>query len=132
MKTRTMKILLTIQSLVIILLLIWIFFEVKNSNNKTELLREISPDEDYVLLIEELGKPTFFLFSINRIKVTLHENNSNKHYVATFRVDVLTQKGTIHYAIEWLEDGVQIILSGAESYYYILPFKTLEDSRTLL
>ena len=126
MKTRTMKILLIIQFLVIILLLMWIFSD-EDGNNKTELLREVSPNGDYVLLIEELGTPTFF--SEDRIKVTLYENNnSHEHYSAMFHVDILTGEGTAHYGIEWLEYGVQIILSGAESHYYILPFKTLDDS----
>ena len=34
------------------------------------------------------------------------------------------------YEIEWLDDGVQIILSGEEqpTAYYILPYKTLEEN----
>ena len=130
MKTRTLKILLMIQSVVLVLILTWLFVKIKDANKETELLREISPDGDYELLIEELGKPTFFLFPIDRIRVYLYENTNNQErYVVTFRVDVRTEGGTADYNIEWLEDGVQIILSGVESNYYILPFKTLEDSK---
>lgn len=34
------------------------------------------------------------------------------------------------YEIEWLDDGVQIVLSGEEqpTAYYILPYKTLEEN----
>ena len=130
MKTRFLKFLLIIQFVVIVLILMWIFFEVKGGNTKTELLRVISPNGDYELLIEKLGKPTFFLFPIDRIRVYLYENTNNQErYVVTFRVDVRTEGGTADYNIEWLEDGVQIILSGVEYHYYILPFKTLEDSK---
>lgn len=127
MKIRTMKIILIIQFAVIALILMWIFLDVKDGNNKTELLREISPDGKYVLLIEQLGKPGFY--AIDRIKVTLYENNTQEHYGATFRVDISTGGGSAKYEIQWLEYGVQIILSGARSEYYILPFKTLEDSK---
>lgn len=130
MKTRTLKILLMIQSVVLVLILTWLFVKIKDANKETELLHEISPDGNYELLIEELGKPTFFLFPIDRIRVYLYENTNNQErYVVTFRVDVRTEGGTADYNIEWLEDGVQIILSGVEYHYYILPFKTLEDSK---
>ena len=130
MKTRTLKILLMIQSVILILIFTWIFFQIKDAKKETELLREISPDGNYEFLIKELGKPTFFLFPIDRFRVYLYENTNNKeHYVVSFRVDVRTGGGVADYKIEWLEDGVQIVLSGLESHYYILPFKTLEDSK---
>lgn len=130
MKTRTLKILLMIQSVVLVLILTWLFVKIKDANKETELLHEISPHGNYELLIEELGKPTFFLFPIDRIRVHLCENtNDQERYVVTFRVDVRSEGGTADYKIEWLEDGVQIILSGIECHYYILPFKTLEDSK---
>ena len=127
MKVRTLKILLIIQFVVIVLILMWIFGDVKDGNNETELLREISPDGNYVLLIEKLGNPGFF--AVDRIKVKMYENNTQEHYGVTFRVDISTGGGSAKYEIEWLEYGVQIILSGARSEYYILPFKTLEDSK---
>ncbi|MCH5276077.1 MAG: hypothetical protein J1E65_09560 [Lachnospiraceae bacterium] len=44
--------------------------------------------------------------------------------------DVATDGGHAGYVVEWLEDGVQIALSGSEqpTAYYILPFKTLEET----
>ena len=41
---------------------------------------------------------------------------------------MMVQEG--EYEIEWLDDGVQIILSGEEqpTAYYILPYKTLEEN----
>ena len=130
MKTRTLKILLMIQSMVLVLILTWIFFKIKNANKETELLREISPDGNYELLIKELGKPTLILFPIDYISVYLYENTNNQErYVVNYFVDIRTGGGMADYKIEWLEDGVQIVLSGLESHYYILPFKTLEDSK---
>lgn len=127
MKIRTMKTLLIIQFVIIVLIVKWILPN-GNVKNKTELLREISPDGDYVLLIEELGKPVFS--HCDSIKVTLYENNnSHDYYSASFEDQILGDGGTANYEIKWLEDGVQIILSGGRAYYYILPFKTLEDSQ---
>lgn len=130
MKTRTLIILFIIESVVMVRLFMWTFGEGKDGNNKTELLREISPDGDYVLLIEELGKPVLYskYYASDRIKVTLYENNSHENYCESFRVEISTCGDTAQYEIEWLEDGVKIVLSGFESdYYYILPFKTSED-----
>lgn len=101
-----------------------------DDNNKTELLREISPDGNYVLRIDELGEPNSF-YKIDYIQVTLYENDNSYHYYADFIADVSTNGGHAKYEIEWLEDGVQIVLTGHMSQYYILPFKTLEDSDKL-
>lgn len=133
MKTRIMKIILIIQFAVIVLVLMWIFIQIKGARNKTELLREVSPDGDYVLLIEEEGsKPTFLLFPIDRIRVTLYENVSmQERHGTSFCASVRTGGGTADYEIEWLEDGVQVILSGIKSQYYILPFKTFEDLKAV-
>ncbi|MCM1056086.1 MAG: hypothetical protein NC517_00540 [Firmicutes bacterium] len=127
MKTRTLIRLLIIESAVIVRLLTWTFGE-GTGGNRTELLRETSPDGDYVLLIEELGTPSSFFYSLDRIQVTLCENSSHEYYCASFRADIPTRGDTAEYEIQWMEDSVQIILSGHESQYYILPFKTLEDS----
>lgn len=128
MKPRTMKILLVVQFVAIVLIVKWIIPDGNGGNNKTELFREISPKGDYILLIEEL--PNMFISpSTKRVEVTLYENNNrHEHYSATFDVDFFIGNRNADYGIEWLEDGVQIILSGVESRYYILPFKTLEDS----
>ena len=127
MKTGTMRILFVIQLVVIILIGKWIAPSGYGKNSK-ELLRETSPDSGYVLLIEEVGESTFSTYYT--IEVTLYENsNSPECYSASFRDDVHTGGGSVHYGIEWLEDGVQVILSGTESDYFILPFKTSVESR---
>lgn len=54
----------------------------------------------------------------------LYENTNNQErYVVDFFAGIHTGGETADYKIEWLEDGVQIILSGVESHYYILPLK---------
>jgi len=129
MQKRTMKRLLIIEFMIIVLLLMYIFWEIKYNTDNVELLHEISPDGDYVLIIEEFGKPVFPFYPA-LIKVIFYSHEQS--YSVVFNVDVVTRDGTVQYGIEWLEDGVRIILSGKESHYYILPFKTLEDSRKLL
>lgn len=133
MKAKILKTLLIFESAVIVLTLVWIFYELATCNNKTELLCEISPDGNYVLLIQEIGRHSLVfsgsIHAIDRIKVTLYENNSHfLHYGASFKADISTRSGSAKYEIEWLEDGVRIVLSGYKSEYYILPFRTLEDS----
>lgn len=44
MKTRILKTMLIFETMVIILIFVWIFFDVATGNNRTEVLREISPD----------------------------------------------------------------------------------------
>ena len=80
MKTRILKTMLIFETMVIILIFVWIFFDVATGNNRTEVLREISPDGGYVLLIQELGEPSSF-YAIDRLKVTLYENSSHEHYM---------------------------------------------------
>ena len=52
------------------------------------------------------------------------------YYCASFKADVANDGARGEYEIEWLDDGVQIILSGEEqpTAYYILPYKTLEEN----
>lgn len=121
MKTKTLKILLIVESVVMILLLWWFYSEITDSNNRIVLLRENSPDGDYELIIQEIGKPRFF-YPVDRIQVTLSDNNNPGHYTA-FRVDISTGGDFAKYEIEWMEDGVQIVLSGDKFLFYILPFK---------
>ncbi|MDE6924719.1 MAG: hypothetical protein K2O97_11965 [Acetatifactor sp.] len=129
MKRRTLKMLLVAEFIVIVLLFLWIFWYIGYNFDNVELLCETSPDGDYVLRIEETSKPVFSLYPA-QIRVNLYSHIHS--YAVLFDTKVATGDGTVHYEIEWLEDGVLIILSGKESHYYILPFKTLEDSRKLL
>lgn len=137
MKKRTMKMLLVAEFMVIVLLFLWIFWYVYvglNSDN-VELLHETSPDGDYVLDIEETIEP-FFSIDPAQIRVRLYSSEytypGKRSYAVMFYTEVATRDRTVHYEIEWLEDGVLVILSGKEPHYYILPFKTLEDYRKLL
>lgn len=52
------------------------------------------------------------------------------YYRASFKADVANDGARGEYEIEWMDDGVQIILSGEEqsTAYYILPYKTLEEN----
>ena len=121
MESRTMIKRIIIRSVAIILMAM-LLIPKGDSKNKTQRLREISPDGNYILLIEEIGKPIFA--QIDHIKVTLYEyNNSHEHIIATFHAEISTGEGTAHCQIEWLEDGVQIMLIGSQTHYYILPFK---------
>lgn len=127
MKTGTMRILFVIQLVLILLIGKWIS-PGGYDKDSTELLRETSPDGRYVLLIEEFGESVLSKSYI--IEVTLYENNNSfECYSTSFQVDVHTGGGSVHCGIEWLDDGVQIILSGSESDYFILPFKTSVESR---
>lgn len=129
MKRKTLKMLLVTEFMVILLLFLWIFWYIRYNSDNMELLHETSPDGDYVLRIEKPSKPVFSLYPAHiRVNLYSHEHS----YAVVFHTEVATGDGTVHYGIEWLDDGVLIILSGKESYYYILPFKTLEDSRKLL
>lgn len=100
---------------------------------ETELLRESSPDGSYTLLIKEVGEPGF-PFGEDRLEVTLFEaipegEAYHIRYRASFMADVANDGARGAYRIEWLEDGVQVALSGKgqPTAYYILPFKTLDD-----
>lgn len=99
---------------------------------ETELLREVSPDGKFSVLIQEIGKPDF-PFGSDHIGVTLFEKRSKEHsfkpyYRVAFDADIPTDGTKAGYRLEWLDDGVQVILKGerGREYYYILPFKTLE------
>lgn len=104
-------------------------------SEEKELLREFAPDGIYALTIRELGAPDF-PFGDDHLKITLFEvipegERPRVQYSASFKADVASDGGRAGYEVEWLEDGVQIALSGSEqpTAYYILPFKTLEDSK---
>ena len=137
MKKRTMKMLLVAEFMVIVLLFLWIFlyFYVRLNFDKVELLHETSPGGDFVLDIEETFKPVFSIYP-TQIRVRLYSSEytypGKRSYAVMFYTEVATGDGTVHYEIEWLEDGVLVILSGKDPQYYILPFTTLEDYRKLL
>lgn len=152
MKRNTLLALLVLETVIIILGLIQ--FSTGNSKDKeeslenssyiyeniletgsteNELLRELSPDGIYALAIKELGAPDF-PFGDDHLKITLFEvipenERPRVYYKASFTADVASDGGHAGYKVKWLEDGVQIALSGSgqPTAYYILPFKTLDD-----
>ena len=130
MKIRLLKILLIFETLFIVLWLLWGCFAFMTSKTTkiTELLRETSPNGDYVLYIEELGEPDW-PFGVDHLRVTLRENKESDTDRVSFEADVSNDGGRACCEIEWLEDGVQIALKGSEqpTAYYVLPFKTLDD-----
>lgn len=127
MKARVFKVLLSIETIIIVLEVLWFCFAFI-TNRKTELLREASPNGDYLLVIQELGTPGW-PFGKDHLRISLYEKKSAHFYRVSLDADVSNDGGRASFEVEWLEDGVQIILKGSEQpdAYYILPFKTLED-----
>ena len=127
MKQRILKILLLIETLIIVSAMLWGCLTFVNSK-KTELLRETSPDGNYLLIIQELGTPDW-PFGADHLKISLYEQNAEPRYRVSFQADVFNDGCTANYEIEWLEDSVQIALIGSEqpTAYYVLPFKTLQQ-----
>lgn len=127
MKNRVFKALFILETTIILLSALWVGSVIFNGE-KTEVFREISPDEKYVLCIQEIGTPDW-PFGADHLRITLFENNNDLHYRASFKADVSNDGQRAAYKIDWLKDGVQIALIGSEqpTAYYILPFKTLND-----
>lgn len=127
MKSRVFKVLLSIETFIIVLEVLWICFALITSG-KTELLRETSPNGDYLLVIQELGEPGW-AFGKDHLRVLLYEKNSAHFYKVSFDADVANNGMQAAFEVEWMEDGVQIALKGCEqpTAFYILPFKTLPD-----
>ena len=110
---------------------IYDFFAVETGEK--ELLREFSPDGIYGLTIRELGAPDF-PFGDDHLEITLFEvipedERPRVQYRASFKADVASDGGRAGYEVKWLEDGVQIALSGSEqpTAYYVMPFKAVDD-----
>lgn len=154
MKRNTLLVLLLIETTVIILGLIqsctgnskdekeessdYISYIYENNleerSIENELFRELSPDGNYTLSITEVIPPDF-PFGKDHLKITLFETISENErqrvcYSASFTADVANDGARAGYEVEWLEDGVQIALSGSEqpTAYYVLPFKTLDEA----
>lgn len=116
------------ESIVIALLLLWILYQIVNSKHTTMQFQDVSPDGGYTLCIEELGKPTPVLYPLDRIRIRFRENDEKEErYNVVFYVNVPTKGNKADCNVEWLDDGVRIILSGTESQYYVLPFVTLGE-----
>lgn len=120
------------ESIVISMLLLWILYQIVNAKHTTVQFQEASPDGSYVLCIEELGSPTPVLYPMDRIRIRFRESDEKEEchsvtHSVTFRVNVPTKGDKADCNVEWLDDGVRIVLSGTESQYYVLPFVTLGE-----
>lgn len=102
--------------------MLWILYQIVNAKHTTVQFQEASPDGSYTLCIEELGKPTPILYPLDRIRIRFYENNAEECYSIMFSVNVHTNGNKADCDMEWLDDGVQIVLSGTKSQYYVLPF----------
>ena len=130
MKSKVLKIAFCIETIIIVVFIICFLFSVR-AENTTELLREISPNGDYVIVINEKGEPDW-PFGADHIEVRLFENTGGDGYRISFEAEVHNDGGRAGYKVEWLDDSVQIVLSGEEqpAAYYILPFKTMNDEQS--
>lgn len=131
MKTDKKTVLLIAETVILVVVLIFGCFLYLVDFKNTELLREASPDEKYMLVIWEVGEADF-PFGDDHIKVTLYEVTPQQKfpfYTVSFTAAVANDGAPASYQVEWLEDGVQIALIGEEqpTAYYVLPFKTLND-----
>lgn len=52
-----------------------------------------------------------------------------RYYRASFRAEVANDGARAEYKVEWLDEGVQIALSGEEqpTAYYVFPFITIDE-----
>ena len=123
MKQKLLKILVCVETAIIVFFTILCVFSLKISETK-ELLRETSPNGNYVIVINEKGEPDW-PFGADHIEVRLFENIGADGYRVSFEADVSNDGARAGYEIEWLDDGVQIALSGKEqpTAYYFLPFE---------
>lgn len=131
MKTTVMKIVIGVETLVIMFLiflyLITHFYEL-SLKDTTELFREKSPQGECVLVISQMGSP--FLFGPNHVRVTIYRDGPELlHRSASFDTDISDDGGPGWFDVKWLEDGVQVTLCGSEQKdaVYILPFPELEE-----
>lgn len=127
MKGKILKIIFIIENLILAFALILCFL-LSDANKITELLRESSPNQEYILYIGEIGTPAW-PFGADRVRITLYKSEFPDQSVS-FLADVRNDGARAEYEVTWLDDGVQIALSGEEQLtsYYILPFKALSES----
>ncbi len=132
MKKRIIPVLHAIEILILLLVMLIGCYVFVTKYKATELCRESSPDEKFFVLVQEIGEPGF-PFGSDRIEVTLFEKRSEEYpfkpfYMVSFTADIPTDGTKAGYRVEWLDDGVQVVLRGEKGreYYYILPFKTIE------
>ena len=123
MKNKVLKALLIIETLLIMLVVLYECFSLKKAK-ETELLRENSPNCDYVLCISEIGTPDW-PFGKDHLYIMFYEKDNVANYRISFYADVANDGVQAGYHVEWLDKGVLIVLKGSEqpNAYYFLPFK---------
>ncbi len=124
MKRLSMRVLLVVESLILLFVAIYIIY-CTISNGRNELFREESTDGKYRLIISELGTPDW-PFGKDHLRVTLYGiGQDNQNYRTSFKADVANNGMRAEFDVEWKQDGVKIILYGAEqpTAYYILPYE---------
>ena len=94
-------------------------------DERVEIFREASPNGECELVIWRIGVPG--PFGVEQLDFSLYNkttSDNNCSYPTEFSADVANDGGTGAYRIEWLDDCVQITLSGdeQEDAMYILPF----------
>lgn len=123
MKNKVLKVLVLIATLLIVLVVLFGYFVI-NKGKKKELFRENSPNGDYVLCISELGTPDW-PFGKDHLYIMFYEKDNVANYRISFSADVANDGIQAGYQVEWIDEGVLIVLKGSEqpNAYYILPFK---------
>ncbi len=129
MKDKVLKILVAIETFIIVLELLWMgfCFWLSSTNGNRELLREYSPDGKYVLHIKEIATSDW-LFGGQCFDIRLYESADPGRRVS-FRTDIRSRGARAGYEVTWLEDGVQIALIGKTTSYYILLFPGVEKTQ---
>ena len=128
MKSASLKVLLTVETMFVIVTLVVLIVNIAQSK-ETELFREVSPDGNYVLYIREIGKPP--LLGNDKLRITLY-NEASKNlalYRASFMAYVWNEGSPAKFDVKWTEPGAFVTLrgSGQPTAYYILPYPSIVD-----
>ena len=122
-KRRGLLLCLTIETIALLLVICCVILQFFLKRPR-ELLREMSPNQEYLLVITELGEPKS-LYGPDSLRVSMRNVDKNSNYALEFETDVYNDGGEASYEVEWMDDGVQIVLIGSEQpdAYYFLPFE---------
>ena len=123
MKNKVLKILLIVETMVLILGICIVSINVF-VNKKKEICKEVSPNGNYVLVIHRIGEPDW-PYGADHLQISLFEKNDPASYRASFLSDVSNDGMEASYEVTWRDDSVQIALIGSEqpTAYYVLPFE---------
>lgn len=124
MKRKWPFVIIALETFVILLFIALTVLLFEARYEKTEILREQSPDGQYTVVIWRIGEPDW-PFGAVHVEITLFGEEETPDIFHRFQADIANDGGEGTCAIDWLEDGVQITLSGSEQpdEVYILPFR---------